>query len=46
MEQALEAQNVIVPAQENLDDDWELDVKMCRLDGHAMADGELCEACQ
>lgn len=43
MEQVLEKDQVQTA---DSDDNWELDVKMCRLDGHAMADGELCEACQ
>ncbi len=28
------------------DDNWELDVAACRIDGHVMAEGEMCEACQ
>lgn len=44
MEQVLEKEQTA--SIEVLEDDWELDIKACRLDGHAMAEGELCEACQ
>lgn len=43
MEQVLDNE---LEKSKDLDDNWELDVKMCSLDGRAMADGELCEACQ
>lgn len=29
-----------------IDDNWELDAAACRIDGHVMAEGEMCEACQ
>ncbi len=46
MEQVIEAGEVPAQAAENVEDEWELDIKACRVDGHAMMEGELCEACQ
>ncbi len=48
MEQVLEKTDAAIARQQvaEIEDDWELDIKACRLDGHAMMDGELCEACQ
>lgn len=46
MDNVIEAEEVSAPEVEGVEDEWELDIKACRIDGHAMMDGELCEACQ
>lgn len=46
MDQVKELEQVKDLGAQELEEDWQLDVKTCRIDGHSMLDGELCEACQ